>query len=242
MVGSNALSETADQPSIIIVNFTQWLFSIANDHGMKALWAKAKKEATIVGSSALKAAGILKDPEDSVFLQQDAILASLRTSAATLRDLLQSFASDVQSISDSSNLLRENLKDPQMPATQITEITSAFIVDQLTEKCIKPVKTFLERVDMVETLKTKRHRNRELMQRGSEAEVPRRTQKYQQFHASFIAGVDSLASKHPVLVAQVFAYQQYFEKEYVIALKANLLQADFQAASATPEFPTYPDE
>jgi hypothetical protein len=209
---------------------------------MRALWEKAKKEATIAGDSALKTIGVVKDPEDPDFVSRDATLARLDSSATTLLGYLETFAFDVETLAETSNTVRETLKDPEMPTTQIQTITSVFIDDQIRVKCIKPLQEFLERAHLLAAVKTKRFRNRSLMHHLSGEEAQRRTEKYLRYHTAFINGVDALSSKHGQLLALVFHHQQHYMKEYITALHGNLLQSGPGVAFAPAVFPAYPDQ
>jgi hypothetical protein len=209
---------------------------------MRTLWAKAKKEATIAGSSALKAIGIVKDHEDPDFVSHVDALTCLDQSVSSLLRYLESFAADVDHIAKSSHTVCVILKDDSMPETQIREVTAAFIRDNLTEQCIKPLQAFLERSRLLCEVKRKRHRNRELMQHSSGADADRRTEKYLRYQTSFINGVDALASKHSPLLLQVLTYQQYYMKEYATALREGLLQSGVGEGLAHVAFPVPSDE
>jgi hypothetical protein len=188
---------------------------------MKALWNKAKKEATILSSTAQKAIGVKKDVEDPDFLERETKLSQIESSAKTLLQLLEQLAGQFTAIGRASETAREALKDPDAPKVPMVQITATFVESQLTEQCIQPVRDFSEHMQVLQQIKRKRHRNRELMQSGGSDEA-RRTEKYNKYHSAFVRGVDLLGQKHVTLMAVVFARQSYFMREYAYTVRSNV--------------------
>jgi hypothetical protein len=190
---------------------------------MERLWNKARKGLKVGFTGAMKAVGLKK--EDNLdFAKREERLKEMKRGVAALLASLRKYCEDANKLAESSETIDRFLKEPEARPSAVKEIT-ANLNQKLQELCINPLQEFLDRVAVLNVVKKKRFRNSVLLEGAADAELAKRSEKYNKYHGAYSSGVDKMEEKYKLLIAQVFAAHHHHMQEYVRALTENLESA-----------------
>jgi hypothetical protein len=201
---------------------------------------RARKELKVGFSSALQVTGIRKVEEDADFIASNARLDPVKQTVTVLLAQLRLFCTMIQRVADASGRVHAKLQASGGPDTQILSLTESLVRQQLANDCIAPLQEFLTRFQLLERLRAKRRRNRQLAASTKGAESDLRKDKYANYHAAFVAGADSLVATGEELLAYVFNFHYYHFVQYQAALARNIETMEGNLAQSSLAQPATP--
>lgn len=205
---------------------------------MKGLWESAKKQYYLGMDTVLKKTGLKNEPEDINFLNQWEKLqnteistmniyksiSDLTNASQNLCEVSVSTSTSISSSFDSSDV--PNFENSQKTVSYLTDCQNYFktsVWDEVNEKCLAPLRTYMNEIMKLKKIAEKRKKNKILCECAKDPqEMAKRQEKYTRYNSSYIEGVDHIASQQKDLYIQVFKQHQFIMKGFIEFSKKGL--------------------
>lgn len=182
---------------------------------MERLWNRVKNGVKVGFNTAIKAVGIKQDHEDPEFVQRSQRLDSIFTDLSKLSGAIKAYSRTMNEMATASGSLAERIEGSKsLAATQVEQNLRT----SLFEGCEAPLERLLTEATRAKDLRTKRWKNRELLQTSSGREFQKRSEKFSRYDASFTEAVDRLHEVFVTSIPRILATQQWVMQEFAKTL------------------------
>lgn len=205
---------------------------------MKDIWEKAKKQYHLGVDAVMKKTGIKNEPEDPNFLNHWEKLQNIEISTMKIYKSISDLTNASQNLCDisvaTSSAISSSFDTTDAPNFENSQKTVSYLTDcknyckgnvwdEVNEKCLGPLREYMNRIMELKKFAEKRKKNKVLCESASDPqELAKRQEKYTRYNSSYLEGVEEISTQQTDLFVQVFNEYQAIMKNFIEYSKKGL--------------------